>query len=75
MQHNARGIIERQLRQMVHLVDDLLDVGRITQGKVELRREPADVAAVGAGGDRDEPPADRQPAATNSRCGWRRRAR
>ncbi len=46
MQHNARGIIERQLRQMVHLVDDLLDVGRITQGKVDLRREPADVAAV-----------------------------
>ncbi len=46
MQHNARGIIERQLRQMVHLVDDLLDVGRITQGKVELRRESADVTAI-----------------------------
>jgi PAS domain S-box-containing protein len=43
---NARGIIERQLVQMVHLVDDLLDVSRITQGKVELRRERVDVASI-----------------------------
>ncbi len=42
----ARQIIERQLRQMVHLVDDLLDVSRISQGKVELRREQADLCAV-----------------------------
>jgi signal transduction histidine kinase/CheY-like chemotaxis protein len=41
---NARNIIERQLGQMVHLVDDLLDVSRISQGKVELRLELADVA-------------------------------
>ena len=43
---NARKIIERQLRQMVHLVDDLLDVSRISQGKVELRLEQADVSDV-----------------------------
>ncbi len=43
---NARGIIERQMQQMIHLVDDLLDVSRISQGKVELRREHADLAAV-----------------------------
>jgi PAS domain S-box-containing protein len=43
---NARTIIDRQLKQMVHLVDDLLDVSRISQGKVELRLEQADVAAV-----------------------------
>ena len=43
---NARSIIERQLQQMIHLVDDLLDVSRISQGKVELRREHADLAAV-----------------------------
>ncbi|MET0382047.1 MAG: PAS domain S-box protein [Burkholderiaceae bacterium] len=43
---NARNIIERQLKQMVHLVDDLLDVSRISQGKVELRREIVDVAGV-----------------------------
>ena len=34
----ARAMIERQLRQLVHLVDDLLDVSRISQGKIELRR-------------------------------------
>lgn len=30
-------VMERQLRHMVHLIDDLLDVSRITNGKVELR--------------------------------------
>jgi signal transduction histidine kinase/CheY-like chemotaxis protein len=44
MHENARKIIERQLKQMVHLVDDLLDVSRISQGKVELRLEQVDVA-------------------------------
>ena len=43
---NARQIIERQLRQMVHLVDDLLDVSRISQGKVELRLDEVDVVAA-----------------------------
>jgi PAS domain S-box-containing protein len=32
-------IIERQTNQIVHLVDDLLDISRITQGKINLRRE------------------------------------
>jgi len=31
---------DRQVRQLVRLVDDLLDVSRITQGKITLRREP-----------------------------------
>lgn len=35
----AQGMIERHLRQMVHLVDDLLDVSRITRGKVELKQQ------------------------------------
>lgn len=35
----ARSMIERQLAQMVRLVDDLLDLSRITRGKVELRME------------------------------------
>ncbi|WP_374565974.1 ATP-binding protein [Ideonella sp.] len=43
---DAHGIIERQLRQMVHLVDDLLDVSRISQGKVELRREHVDLVSA-----------------------------
>ncbi len=46
VQETARNVIERQLTQMVHLVDDLMDIGRITQGKVTLRREPVDVGAA-----------------------------
>jgi CheY-like chemotaxis protein len=42
----ARAIIERQLAQMVRLVDDLLDVSRITMGRLDLRRERIELAAV-----------------------------
>jgi len=35
----ARTIMERQLKQMVRLVDDLLDVSRINTGKLTIRRE------------------------------------
>lgn len=35
----VRGMMERQLTQMVRLVDDLLDVSRITSGKFDLRKE------------------------------------
>ena len=42
----ARQIMERQVAQMVRLVDDLLDVARITTGKVELRPEVFDLAAA-----------------------------
>lgn len=42
----ARGMMERQLAQMVHLVDDLLDVSRISRGKLELRRERIALATV-----------------------------
>jgi PAS domain S-box-containing protein len=37
---HTRDIIGRQLRQMTRLVDDLLDVGRITSGKVHLESKP-----------------------------------
>ncbi|HYE85315.1 MAG TPA: ATP-binding protein [Vicinamibacterales bacterium] len=40
----ALEIMERQVSQMVRLVDDLLDVARITTGKVDLRCEPLDLA-------------------------------
>jgi signal transduction histidine kinase len=36
-------VIQRQIQHLVRLVDDLLDVSRITRGKVELRREPMDL--------------------------------
>jgi PAS domain S-box-containing protein len=42
----ARSMMERQLGQMVRLVDDLLDVSRITRNKLELRTERVTLAAV-----------------------------
>ncbi|HLZ46961.1 MAG TPA: ATP-binding protein [Gemmatimonadales bacterium] len=42
----ATNIIDRQTEHMVRLVDDLLDVSRITRGAIELRRERIDVASV-----------------------------
>ncbi|HEX5269723.1 MAG TPA: response regulator [Gemmataceae bacterium] len=39
-------MLERQVRHMVRLVDDLLDVSRIARGKIELRRERIDLAAL-----------------------------
>lgn len=41
-----REIIERQASHLAQLVDDLLDVSRITMGKILLRRSPVDVASV-----------------------------
>ncbi len=41
-----RAMMDRQLSQLVRLVDDLLDVSRITQGKMELRKERIDLKAV-----------------------------
>ena len=50
-QHGAtaerlHGMMERQVSHMVRLVDDLLEVSRITRGKIELRREIVDLAGV-----------------------------
>jgi signal transduction histidine kinase len=42
----ARATIERQLGQMVRLVDDLLDVGRISCNKLELQAERVDLASI-----------------------------
>jgi PAS domain S-box-containing protein len=42
----CRDLIDRQSEQLTRLVDDLLDVSRITRGKIELRKEPLDVAAI-----------------------------
>ncbi|WP_020470469.1 ATP-binding response regulator [Zavarzinella formosa] len=43
---NSRAMMERQLRQMVRLVDDLLDVSRIMSGKSSLRKERVDLAVI-----------------------------
>jgi CheY-like chemotaxis protein/nitrogen-specific signal transduction histidine kinase len=42
----ALGVIERQVSHMVRLIDELLDLSRITHGKLELRREWVSLAAV-----------------------------
>lgn len=42
----VRGIMERQLSHMVRLIDDLLDMSRISKGKIELRRERVKVQDV-----------------------------
>jgi PAS domain S-box-containing protein len=44
----TRQMMERQVQHMVHLVDDLLDVARISTGKVELRRQAMDLRDVAA---------------------------
>jgi signal transduction histidine kinase/ActR/RegA family two-component response regulator len=42
----ALEVIERQVGQLVRLVDDLLDVSRITANKIQLRREPHDLGRL-----------------------------
>jgi PAS domain S-box-containing protein len=42
----AQNLMARQVRQMTRLVDDLLDVSRITRGKIRLQMEPVDVRTV-----------------------------
>jgi len=42
----AQGVIDRQLTHLVRLVDDLLDVSRLTQGKIRLEVEEIDLGEV-----------------------------
>ena len=42
----SRGVIERQVEQMARLIDDLLDIARISSGKLLLRRRPVTLASV-----------------------------
>jgi signal transduction histidine kinase len=42
----ARDMMERQVRLMVRLIDDLLEISRVTRGKLELRKERVEIAAV-----------------------------
>lgn len=41
-----REMMERQTGNLVRLLDDLLDMARVSQGKVVLKREPADLASI-----------------------------
>ena len=42
----SHDVISRQVQHMSLLLDDLLDVSRITRGTLELRRQPTDLAAI-----------------------------
>ena len=42
----ARAIMERQVDHLVRLVDDLMDVSRITRGKIEMRKEPVELGSI-----------------------------
>ncbi|NDP61370.1 CHASE3 domain-containing protein [Polaromonas sp.] len=46
LQQQSRGIMERQLKHLKHLVDDLLEVSRITTGNVRLRLEQASLNSI-----------------------------
>jgi two-component system, chemotaxis family, CheB/CheR fusion protein len=43
---HALEVLQRQVGQMIRLVDDLLDAGRISRGKIDLRRERVELASV-----------------------------
>ena len=51
------GAFDRQLRHLTRLVDDLMDVSRITQNRMHLRRAPLDMAALVRGAANDMVPA------------------
>ena len=42
----CRDVVDRQVEHLARLVDDLLDVNRVTTGKILVLREPADLAAA-----------------------------
>src|SRR5688572_3740678 len=42
----ARAVMERQVAQMVRLIDDLLDLSRVSRGRIELRHERSDLASL-----------------------------
>ena len=46
MASDARQMIDRQLAQMAHLLDDLLDVSRVTRGVLEISREQLDLREI-----------------------------
>ncbi len=46
LREQARSMMERQLQRMVRLIDDLLEISRITRGKLQLRNDRVELAAV-----------------------------
>lgn len=44
--HEALAVIERQFAHLVRLLDDLLEVSRITCGKIDLRKQPVELSSI-----------------------------
>jgi signal transduction histidine kinase/DNA-binding response OmpR family regulator len=44
--HQAEDMIDRQVQHLARLVDELLDIARITSGRIQLQSEPVDAATV-----------------------------
>ncbi len=42
----AKAVIKRQIKHLSRMIDDLLDVSRITRGKITLRKEPLNLAPI-----------------------------
>lgn len=42
----ARAIVERQIKLLSRLIDDLLDISRVTQGKIEVHPQPTDLTDI-----------------------------
>ena len=76
----GREVIARQVQRMSLLLDDLLDVSRITRGQLELKKDYVDLKSVVERGGGDGAAAAGRQAATSSSsicpaeqpCGWRR---
>jgi PAS domain S-box-containing protein len=51
--HRLLHVFDRQLRHLTRLVDDLMEVSRITQGRMQLRRAPLDLGALVRGAAQD----------------------
>jgi signal transduction histidine kinase len=66
-QSRELAVIERQVSHLKKLVDDLLDVSRITRGKVELDRRPIELWDAVARANRSREPAARAAASSGGR--------
>jgi PAS domain S-box-containing protein len=70
IQEWSRNVIDRQTTQLTRLVDDLLDIGRITSGKIVLKKEPVELtAAVMRAVESCQPIADRRDQTLEVHCG------
>ena len=66
----SNNVIERQVQHMSLLLDDLLDVSRITHGTLQLRKQHTDLQSIVERGGGNRAPADRRAAspARSSKC-------